>query len=108
MRNIRTVADWDEVRKKSIQEPIVVFKYSKTCLSSLSAIKEMRKLEHVIQIYIIVVQSAREVSNAVELELKVKHESPQVLLVKEGRAVWQATHYKIKATTVDEAITTYL
>jgi len=30
----------------------------------------------------------------------VRHESPQVLILKEGRVVWHASHYGVTATAV--------
>ncbi|MEZ7171029.1 bacillithiol system redox-active protein YtxJ [Sporosarcina sp. OR05] len=108
MQKIQTLADWNEVRKQSEEMPILLFKFSKTCLSSLSAVKELRSLDSDIQVYVVVVQSARIVSNTIAQELGVKHESPQVILMKGGRGVWQATHYKIKRGLVEEAIVTYL
>ena len=50
----------------------------------------------------------RPVSNAIEKDLGVKHESPQLLILKDGKGIWQATHYKTKKTLLNDAINTYI
>ena len=37
----------------------------------------------------------RQVSNAIERDLGVKHESPKLLILKDGKGVWQATHFEL-------------
>jgi len=79
-----------------------------TCSSSLSAKKVLHSLETEIPIYIVVVQMDKQVSNAIEQDLGVKHESPQLLILKDGKGIWQATHYHIKKTLLTDAINTYV
>jgi len=50
----------------------------------------------------------KQVSNAIEQDLGVKHESPQLLILKDGKGIWQATHYHIKKTLLTDAINTYV
>lgn len=108
MKRITSVEDWRELLESSKEQPFLLFKFSMTCVSSLSAMKEFRALETELSKYIIIVQEDRLVSNAVAKDLGVKHESPQLLILKGGRGIWQATHYKIKKSLLKEAINTYL
>ena len=108
MKRITSVKAWREILEKSNDGPILIFKYSTTCFSSLSAMKELRTFETELPIYLVVVQEDRAVSNAIEEDLAVKHESPQLLILKDGRGIWQATHYKIKKSLLNEAIHTYV
>lgn len=78
-----------------------------TCFSSLSAKKELQTLVTDLPIYVVIVQMDNKVSKAIESDLNVKHESPQLLIIKDGKAIWQATHYHIKNTIVTEAIEMY-
>ena|SRR5690625_3653812 len=96
MKRITSIEAWRELLEGSKDEPCLLLKYSMTCLSSLSAMKEMRKLETELPIYIVIVQQDRLVSNTIEKDREVKHESPQLLILKGGKGVWQATHHKIK------------
>lgn len=107
MEQIRTLEKWYEIMELAKVQPLLIMKYSMTCVSSISAIKEYRALETTLPKYLVVVQTCREVSNVIAADLGVRHESPQLLILNEGRAVWQATHYKIKKSPVIQAIVQY-
>lgn len=81
----------------------VVFKHSNTCGVSSRAYGEMSKLE--LPIGIVVVQVARSVSDEVEKRWQVNHETPQVLIIKDGKALWNASHFQVKAEDVAAAVT---
>lgn len=108
MKRIKSIEVWRELLEKSKEQPFLLFKFSLTCLSSLSAKKELQSLETELPIYMVVVQMDRQVSNAIEKDLGVKHESPQLLILKDGKGIWQATHYQIKKTLLNDAINTYV
>ena len=80
----------------------VVFKHSKTCGVSSRAYAEMAKLT--LPIGIVVVQDAQPVSAEIERRWQVNHETPQVLIIKEGKVVWNASHFQVKAGEVAAAV----
>jgi len=80
----------------------VVFKHSNTCGVSSRAYTEMSKLE--LPIGIVIVQHARSVSDEVEKRWQVNHETPQVLIIKNGKSVWNASHFQVKADGVAAAV----
>ena len=80
----------------------VLFKHSSTCGVSSRAYTEMSKLE--LPIGIVVVQHARSVSDEVEKRWQVNHETPQVLIIKNGKSVWSASHFQVKADEVAAAV----
>jgi bacillithiol system protein YtxJ len=53
----------------------------------------------------VTVQTHRDVSNAVSARLGVRHETPQALLVRDGRVVWAASHFRVTADAVQRALT---
>lgn len=108
MKRIHSIEAWREVLENSKEQPVLLFKFSMTCLTSLAALKEMRALETELPKYIVIVQRDRLVSNTIETDLGVKHESPQLLILKDKRAIWQATHHKIKKSLVNEALNMYV
>src|SRR5436305_15193006 len=79
----------------------VVFKHSNTCGVSSRAYGEMSKLTF--PVGIIVVQEARSVSAEIERRGQVNHETPQVLIIKNGKAVWNGSHLQVEAEEVDAA-----
>lgn len=108
MERIKTREEWREVLQLSRHTPCLVLKYSMTCFSSISALKEFKALETILPKYIVIVQKDREISKMIEKELEVRHESPQLLILQGGKGVWQATHYKIKQLLLSEAISMYV
>lgn len=108
MERIKSIENWRELLEQSLEKPFLLFKFSTTCMNSLTAMKELKTFETELPIYIVIVQEDRHISNTIEKDLGVKHESPQLLILKDGRAMWQATHYKIKQALLRDAITTYV
>jgi len=50
------------------------------------------------------VQTARELSREVAEITGVQHETPQVIVLSDGKAVWNASHYDVNASAVSEAL----
>ena len=100
--NIADTNQLDELVKQSAEAPVVVFKHSTTCPVSAGAYKEMSALK--VPVNIVIVQEARDVSNQIEQATHVEHHSPQVIVLRNGKAVWNASHWKVKAEAVEEAV----
>lgn len=82
------------------EEKVLIFKHSTQCGISSSAFQEVNKLDF--PVYLVRVIEERDVSNYIEEKLGVKHESPQVLLIKNGKCVWHASHRAINEEIVKE------
>ena len=50
---------------------------------------------------VITVQTHRPVSEAASKRLGIRHETPQALLLKDGKVVWNASHFRITASELD-------
>jgi bacillithiol system protein YtxJ len=94
--------DLDTLLDDSKLRPVVVFKHSTACPISAAAYREMEKFEG--DVSLVVVQTARDVSRELASITGIRHESPQVLVLRDGKAVWNASHFQIKADTVARAI----
>ena len=86
----------------SNQKPVIVFKHSNACSISARAYREMEKVEA--DVNILVVQSAREVSRELANLTGVRHETPQVIVLRDGKAVWNASHFDVQAGAVAKAL----
>jgi bacillithiol system protein YtxJ len=82
--------------------PGVLFKHSNSCGVSSRAYGEMSRLPH--PVGLVVVQHARAVSDEIEKRWQVSHETPQVLIVRDGTVLWDASHFQIKAADVETAL----
>ena len=87
---------------------VLLFKHSVTCGTSAQAHDELVTYfsdgQHTTQPAMVTVQTHPDVSDAVATRLNVRHETPQVLLIQEGRVVWEASHFYVTAQIVKEAI----
>jgi len=92
----------DKLITDSKTKPVIIFKHSTACGISASAYREMEKLDG--QVNLLEVQSARDVSRQLADLTGVRHETPQVIVLKDGKAVWNASHFDVKAGAVRQAV----
>ena len=104
MKNLMHLSDLDMLEAaiaESLERPVLLFKHSRTCGISCEALDELRThLERgpVDAGYkMITVQSPRGVSDTVAERLGIRHETPQAILLRDGEAVWTASHFRITA-----------
>jgi len=112
MLPVHTLSDLDELVAaiaESRQRPVLLFKHSRTCGVSCEALDELHA--HVedsrgaASYKLITVQSHRQLSNEASLRLGVRHETPQAILLRDGRPVWTASHFRITKRQLDDALT---
>ena len=93
---------------ESCERPVLLFKHSRTCGVSCEALDELRA--HVEDgvlraVYkMITVQSHRSLAHEAAARLGVRHETPQAILLRDGRAVWNASHFRITKRQLDAAV----
>jgi bacillithiol system protein YtxJ len=110
MNTIDTQQEWGALVQESSERPVLVFKHSNACPISARAHEEVRKLVESggeaapYGFGMIVVQAARSLSNAVEESLGVRHETPQALVIRDGKVVWHASHFDITRDRLAEAL----
>ncbi|HKO98262.1 MAG TPA: bacillithiol system redox-active protein YtxJ [Pyrinomonadaceae bacterium] len=92
----------DTLTEQSKDGPVVIFKHSLTCPISAAAFDQMEVFEG--RVSLVEVQKARELSNEIETRLGVPHESPQVIVMRNGQVVWNASHFKITSDAVAKAV----
>src|SRR6185503_13550044 len=96
-------ATLDGLISDSKQNTILVFKHSNTCGVSARAYRELEKLEGG-QVNLLEVQAVPELSREVESLTGVRHETPQVILLRDGKAIWNASHFDVNAASVSKAL----
>ena len=100
IQRIDDLSALDELLERSRERTVWVFKHSLTCGTSTAAWSEFQRFaaeqpEDGAVYALIEVQSARAVSNALAERTGVRHQSPQVLLLRNARVTWHASHYQI-------------
>ena len=104
------VTDSDAVEElfgQSWDAPVLLFKHDPHCAISLVAHHEVAQLQGEMEIPTINVARDKAAAREVATRTEVAHESPQVLLLHQGRAVWTANHWAITADTVATAVAEY-
>ncbi len=97
--NLDSIEKLDELFEKSNETPVVLFKHSITCPISTDASTQMSIVNG--DVNLVVVQVSRQISNEIEKRTSLRHESPQVIILKGGKPIFNATHYKITADAIE-------
>ena len=100
MQRITSPAELDE----ALHAPVaLLYKHSTTCPISAMTMHELSQVEQRapdLPIYLLDVHNQRRLAREIAQSLDVRHESPQVILVRDGDAVWNASHFRITADAV--------
>ena len=92
---------------ESQHRPVLLFKHSRYCGVSCEALDELHA--HIERsagqtLYkMITVQTHRPLSDEAAKRLGIRHETPQALLLKDGKVIWNASHFRITASELDRA-----
>jgi bacillithiol system protein YtxJ len=91
----------DQLVDKSKTVPQVIFKHSTRCGTSSMVLSRFERAQDLpgADYYFLDLISYRKLSNAVSERFQVPHESPQLLLIKDGECVYDESHMGI---TIDE------
>jgi len=84
-----------EIDEYSKEEPVLIFKHSTRCpISSMSLSRFERSFESeaAFKPYFLDLITYREVSNTIAEKYGVAHESPQAILIHDGKAVYHNSH----------------
>ncbi len=86
--------------ERALPADCLVFKHSTTCPVSAEAAREVRELDAGLPVYQVNVREQRDLSNWVAAEYGVTHQSPQLILVRGGKAVKTWSHWDVNRATV--------
>jgi len=93
----------NEIIERSKEKPQVIFKHSTRCSISSVALQRMERAKQPpgIDFYYLDLLAYRHLSNKVEDVFKVPHESPQVLVIKDGQCVYHDSHMGISMNDIE-------
>lgn len=99
----------EELKRESHQQTILIFKHSTTCSISRTALSrlernwnenEMMKVKP----YFLDLLSYRRISNSISDQFSIEHESPQLLLIRNGQSIYDRSHLDIDYKRVKSEI----
>ncbi len=100
---LNTIEQLDTIVEVSSSQPVLLFKHSTRCSISATALDRLERAwseEEVkgIQPYYLDLIQYRSISGAIAEKFEIEHQSPQVLLIKNGICIYHASHYDIRYT----------
>jgi bacillithiol system protein YtxJ len=109
LQQLTSMEQWEQLLQGSSNRPMLVFKHSTTCPISAGAHEELMNymkdaVQSPVDFSLVRVIEERPISNAIAEQLGVKHASPQAILVKDGQAVWDTSHWHITYAFLSEKI----
>ncbi|MEQ9424408.1 MAG: bacillithiol system redox-active protein YtxJ [Cyclobacteriaceae bacterium] len=95
-----TIEQISQILIESKSQPVLIFKHSTRCGTSAMALDRLQRKWHgeemkQVKPYYLDLISFRQVSNQIADQFDVWHQSPQVLLIKDGQCVYDASHLSI-------------
>ncbi|TLV03277.1 bacillithiol system redox-active protein YtxJ [Dyadobacter luticola] len=104
---INTEEEVQDIHKSA--DYAIIYKHSPRCMTSLMAYRQLKSevsaVPHVdIPLYIVDVINNRRESMAIASNFKVEHQSPQILVVKNGECIYDASHEAISLKNTLDAV----
>jgi bacillithiol system protein YtxJ len=102
-----TIQDFKELVAASYQTPVFLLKHSTRCPISARGWQEFQRFaegESDAKCFQLLVIENRPISLHVASETGIQHQSPQVILFKDGKAVWHTSHWSITQESMKEAL----
>nr|WP_315210629.1 bacillithiol system redox-active protein YtxJ [uncultured Flavobacterium sp.] len=96
-----------EIIEISNEKPVAIFKHSTRCSVSRMALKQFENefnSSDKVTPYFLDLIAHRDISNEIANRFGVTHQSPQLILIKEGKAVYNVSHSDIDAEELDKKV----
>lgn len=94
------VSDLDKINRLSKEQKVLLFKHSTRCSISSAALNRLERnwkdedSEKLTPFYLDLL-NYRDVSNSIADLYAIEHQSPQVLVIKDGKCIYNEAHYGI-------------
>jgi len=98
-KKIESQKDLDAAVEKSSQQKVLIFKHSTRCFISKTVLrsfeKQMQESDKNFGYYFLDLLAYRSISNEIESRFDVVHQSPQLIVLENGKAIYNASHQNI-------------
>lgn len=97
----------DALVQCSFARPVLIVKHSPACGTSYQALDELQENRDRLaglDLHVIDVLRHRPLSQSVSARFQIRHESPQVLLLLNGRVQWSASHFGVTTARIARAV----
>lgn len=98
-RKLESMKDLDAAVERSFQQKVLIFKHSTRCFISKTVLKsfekQMENSDKEQTYYFLDLIANRDISNEIESRFDVTHQSPQLIALENGKAIFNASHQSI-------------
>ena len=96
----------EQIKSHSFNKPQLIFKHSTRCGTSSMVLNRLERSDAPVNadFYFLDLLQFRAVSQAVSEIFNVHHESPQMLLIKNGECIYEESHMGIRMQEIEEQI----
>lgn len=99
-KELTSLQQWNDLLESSSSVPFAVFKHSTRCSVSVMAKRKLEQEwsfeEAVLPIYYLDLLNYRDISNTIEAQSNVVHQSPQLIVIKNKSEIYHASHGNIE------------
>lgn len=101
--NLTDESQLEQIKKLSAQKPQLIFKHSTRCSISSMAKNRLERstMPEGLDFYYLDLLKYRSISNKIETFFNVPHESPQVILIKNGECTYDESHSGISMDEIE-------
>lgn len=98
----------EALRAESKNQPVIIFKHSTRCSISQTALSRLERNWKedemtAVKPYYLDLLYYREISNKIADLFEVEHQSPQVIVLKDGEVVFHRSHFEIDFQSIKKA-----
>lgn len=102
---LRSIEDLEQIIHLSQVKPQVIFKHSTRCnISSVAKNRLERAGASELQFHYLDLISYRPLSNSIAERFAVEHESPQILVIKNGKCIYYESHMSIDMEEIKDQL----
>ena len=103
---LKSAEQLELIKTASFEKPQIIFKHSTRCSVSADAYDEMDKAD--LTAWYLDLLANRALSNQIASDFGVMHQSPQIIIIKDGKAAFNESHWRIKAENVKATLETFI
>jgi len=97
---IESIEQLDALFESSFTAPVALLKHSNSCGISSHVLELVSEAEGTVNV--VVIQEHRPISNEIAERTGHRHQSPQAFVIKDGKAIYHATHYGIDPVNIEK------
>lgn len=106
-RQLTDLSQLNEIINSSTEKPVAIFKHSTRCHISKMVLRQFENefaSEETIIPYFLDLIEHRDISNEFAARFGIMHQSPQLIVIIDGKAVYDASHSDIDATQLEQFV----